>query len=321
MTVERIVSVSGGKDSTAVYCLAVERGKPFRAIFLDTGNEHPATYAYIDRLPELAGGPPIERYAADFTRRLETRKKNIDAEWRKEKINQNGKTLPPLPAEKIAAAKEVLAPTGNRFWDLCLAMGRFPSPVARFCTSELKVKVFEDQVLKPALESGAHVLNFLGERRDESAARSRKETMSRMRWRNGARHIIVRPIFDWTAPDVFRYLRRRGVAPNPLYARGAQRVGCNPCIMARHKEIALLLRDQPGRVDEIAGIEAKMNIACRGGQASYFQADVAGPAGVAALAAGKSLGIREALEYADAHAGQTDLELGDDLGCDSGFCE
>jgi hypothetical protein len=36
---QHLVSVSGGKDSTAVYLLAMESGRPFRAVFADTGNE------------------------------------------------------------------------------------------------------------------------------------------------------------------------------------------------------------------------------------------------------------------------------------------
>ena len=33
-----IVNISGGKDSTATYLLALERGKPFRAVWADTGH-------------------------------------------------------------------------------------------------------------------------------------------------------------------------------------------------------------------------------------------------------------------------------------------
>lgn len=39
-----IISVSGGKDSTALYLLAIEFfGKDFIPVFADTGNEHPVT--------------------------------------------------------------------------------------------------------------------------------------------------------------------------------------------------------------------------------------------------------------------------------------
>lgn len=55
--VRHVVSVSGGKDSTATYLLALERlGGDFEAVFADTGNEHPYTYEYVARLHERTAG-------------------------------------------------------------------------------------------------------------------------------------------------------------------------------------------------------------------------------------------------------------------------
>ena len=79
--VQHLVSVSGGKDSTAVYLLAIESGRPFRAVFADTGNEHEATYEFVDRLAERTGGPKIEVVRADFTERLAHRRDYIAANW------------------------------------------------------------------------------------------------------------------------------------------------------------------------------------------------------------------------------------------------
>lgn len=45
-----IASVSGGKDSTALLLALREAGVAFRAVFADTGWEHPAVYAYLDYL-------------------------------------------------------------------------------------------------------------------------------------------------------------------------------------------------------------------------------------------------------------------------------
>lgn len=68
--VQHLVNVSSGKDSTACYLLALERGVKFRAVFADTMNEHEAVYEYLDRLPDRTGGPRVELVRADFTKEI-----------------------------------------------------------------------------------------------------------------------------------------------------------------------------------------------------------------------------------------------------------
>lgn len=53
-----LVSVSGGKDSTATCLHLTELGIPHRRVFADTGWELPETYAYLDYLRERLG--PID---------------------------------------------------------------------------------------------------------------------------------------------------------------------------------------------------------------------------------------------------------------------
>lgn len=68
MTVHHFVSISGGKDSTAIACLAKERMQrraDFRPRFqfVDVGNENPVTLEHVDYL-ESALEAPIERLSA-----------------------------------------------------------------------------------------------------------------------------------------------------------------------------------------------------------------------------------------------------------------
>ncbi|MFP3757983.1 phosphoadenosine phosphosulfate reductase family protein, partial [Cupriavidus sp. SIMBA_020] len=54
----RVVSLSGGKDSTATLLVALEQhgAENVRAVFADTGNEHEETYEYaLDYLPRALG--------------------------------------------------------------------------------------------------------------------------------------------------------------------------------------------------------------------------------------------------------------------------
>lgn len=76
-----VVSVSGGKDSTATYCRAIERGVPFRAVAADTGNEHPLTYEAVNRLHERTGGPKVEWVKADFKDRIIAKRAYVAERW------------------------------------------------------------------------------------------------------------------------------------------------------------------------------------------------------------------------------------------------
>lgn len=58
-----VVSVSGGKDSTACMIALRAAGLQFRAAFADTGWEAPETYAYIDTLRSIFG--PIDVVRAE----------------------------------------------------------------------------------------------------------------------------------------------------------------------------------------------------------------------------------------------------------------
>jgi predicted subunit of tRNA(5-methylaminomethyl-2-thiouridylate) methyltransferase len=58
---ELVLSYSGGKDSNATAMLLRRAGLPFRAVFADTGWEHPETYRYIREVaPETLGQRVVE---------------------------------------------------------------------------------------------------------------------------------------------------------------------------------------------------------------------------------------------------------------------
>lgn len=215
----RVVSVSGGKDSTALYIWAIRRFGPsgFKAVFADTGNEHPVTLNYIRNLPAMAGGPLVKWVKADF---------------------------------EIQLDHKGIEPTDSVFLDLCLVKGRVPSSKAQFCTENLKMAPIRDWLLTES--AGRKVISFTGIRAGESKRRSKYAPAEFLPyypcW-------TVRPLLRWTEEQVFACLAAAGVPPNPLYEAGFSRVGCFPCIHARKSELVRLPEDA---WDKIAAWETKI---------------------------------------------------------------
>ena len=233
-----IVQWSGGKDSEACLILAVNKygSHNIIAVFCDTGWEGEETYKHVRLIPEL------------LNVKLEIVKSN----------------------------------KYNGFVDLAKKKKRFPSTMARFCTEELKVKPMIDFILKQT----ENLIIFQGIRADESRSRSQMEKECRyfkyyfepygtdkkgkpkyhtyrkkdiIEWCSKYSDDIIRPIFDWTANETLNYIIGQGFPVNPLYYKGAKRVGCYPCIMCTKGEITNMINDDPRRIKEIKRAETTVN--------------------------------------------------------------
>lgn len=284
---QHFVSISGGKDSTAVACLAVERMErrpDFRPRFLfaDTGNEHDVTLEHVEYL-QGALGIEIETVRADFSGKFAARREAIARDWPKELRRKQHTTTcrqlqavdlayaeraalreecdcpikvsPPVPADLIARALEHMHPSGNPFLDMAMLHGRFPGSKTRFCTKELKLDPME-LVKEPIRMAGIPVVEWVGERAEESAARARKPRLELERCSFRAPAAIFRPIHHLKAAEVFAIAKRHGLKPNPLYLMGMSRVGCF-CILAQKEEVRLTALHFPEVIERIADWEVR----------------------------------------------------------------
>lgn len=250
-----LLSVSGGKDSTALILHAMERGIEFRCCVADTGHEHPDTYEYLDYLRDKLG-IEIEVAKADFAKRIEGKAKYVAEHWADDGISE----------DKIQLALDTLKPTGNPFLDMCIWKGRFPSPKGRFCTDELKTVPITNQIVLPILKSGQGVRSWQGVRADESPRRATypmHEKIDYGVW-------VYRPLLRWTAAEVFAIHRKHGVKPNPLYLKGMNRVGCMPCIMSRKGELAEISRRFPEVIERLKKWEELVSWASKRGCSTFF---------------------------------------------------
>lgn len=223
-----IVSVSGGKDSTALYCLAVEfMGNDFIPVFADTGNEHPVTVNYVRNLHVMAGGPEVVIVKADFKQKLKEKRQRILAKAREAQTVEE--------YNHYLWRARLYRHTGTPFLDLCLWKGRVPSTKAQFCTEWIKLwpiaKYLEEVYPFEEYEM------LLGLRAGESERRSKRHPFE---YNSYFDCDAVNPMLYETEQGIFDYLESKGVPPNPLYAIGFKRVGCFPCIHASKTEIQLL---------------------------------------------------------------------------------
>lgn len=134
------------------------------------------------------------------------------------------------------------------FAEMVVKKGTFPSRLMRFCTSILKI----EPLAKFVKSFDEEVINVVGIRAEESAKRAEMPE-----WEHSEAFDcdVWRPIIRWTEADVIAIHKRHGLAPNPLYLRGASRVGCWPCIHARKDEIRLIADTDPARIEKIRDIE------------------------------------------------------------------
>jgi 3'-phosphoadenosine 5'-phosphosulfate sulfotransferase (PAPS reductase)/FAD synthetase len=99
---------------------------------------------------------------------------------------------------------------------------------------------------------------LLGIRREESPKRADEVLTPEREWSDAYDCEVWRPILNWTIEDVIAEHHRAGVPMNPLYLKGANRVGCWPCIHAGKVELRLLGETDPQRVEEVAALEAEV---------------------------------------------------------------
>lgn len=308
MSIQNIVSISGGKDSTATLLLAIALDTPnLSAVFADTGNERPETYDYVRYLQDSVG-IEIKWVKADFSSQIEKKRKYVQEKW----------PLKGVPDNVVDRALSVLVPTGNPFLDLCLWKGRFPSRMSQFCTHELKITPIFEQVFFPFLDSGEIIHSWQGVRRDESLARRYLPEFEDV----GGGLFNYRPILKWPAAATFEAASYMGIKHNPLYTQGCSRVGCF-CINQSKKELLNHSKRWQEDIDRIEEWEKLVAMANKIGFSTFF----ASPSDDAPENIFKNGNIRKAVEWSRTTRGGKQFDLlggmNDSKECASsyGLCE
>jgi Phosphoadenosine phosphosulfate reductase family len=141
---------------------------------------------------------------------------------------------------------------------------RFPAKVAdlrtRWCSSALKIDVSRMALSNQSRFTGKTIVMVTGERRAESAARSKYQQTQYYCQPNSRRTVYqYRPVLNWTTAQVWEAIARYKIDPHPSYKLGWGRTSCLGCIFGSPNQWATIQRDFPDRFKAISDLEVKLS--------------------------------------------------------------
>jgi 3'-phosphoadenosine 5'-phosphosulfate sulfotransferase (PAPS reductase)/FAD synthetase len=248
-----LVSFSGGKDSIALALGLRKRGVPADRIVL--------MHQHVDGEPGVGqpfmDWPCTEGYCRAFSRATGMR---LLFQWRhggfhRELLKQNAMTAPvsfEYLEGGIGTAGGVRGKVSTR--------RLFPQVTAdlskRWCSPSLKIDVASVAISNEPAFKGKRILFLSGERRQESAARSKYAEMEQHRTHTKSRHVDHwRMVIDWSERQVWDIMREFRVLCHPAYRLGWGRVSCLACIFGQADQWASVRLIAPALFERIAEYE------------------------------------------------------------------
>jgi len=215
----RVVSFSGGKDSTAMLLRLMELGaKIDEVVCCDTTKEFPAMYRHIEKVRELVEGNGIK-----FT----MLRSPLDYDYYMFEHQPNRKN------------PELLMHKGHSW----------AGPRARWCTSRLKTDIINGYCNDLARKTGGAAVHFVGIAYDEQDRLQRKTNQEK-----NQRHPLVG--WKWTEDDCLEYCYSKGFDWEGLYEI-FDRVSCWCCPLQPLKDLRNLRRHFPDLWSELIDMDER----------------------------------------------------------------
>ncbi len=291
-----IVSFSGGKDSVFLPLDMKERleaaGLPLDRMQL--------WHQHIDGEPSkdvpFMDWPVTESYCKAFAAHLGVK---LLFQWRhggfkREMLKDNDRSAPVSFDRQdgtIGTAGGIKGAISTR--------RKFPQVSAdlsvRWCSASLKIDTAAIALNNEPAFKKARILFLTGERREESAARSRYAELEVHRCSTRSRRVDAwRSAIDQTEAQVWAKMALHGINPHPAYWLGWGRVSCLACVFGMADQWASVRAVAPDLFDRIAGYERDFGCTIKRGRSVVDQADAGkafgqcGDRELVALALGRS---------------------------------
>ncbi len=255
METQKVVSFSGGKDSTALILHLQEKGEDFQTVFCDTGWEHPATYKYVQHINKtlLKGG--LITLKSEGMADLVKRKLRVPSA--KARFCTTELKIKPMFDWILSQEKDFQIYQGIRA-DESNARSKMKSEEVFFLQQEIweqeePLRKQNKEIKKSHKGKPMHEWeHFLIKLKVPQKPLYQDRVIE---WLQDYTCDVSRPLFNMTAKEVFAIHKRNGVESNPLYKKGAGRVGCFPCIMVNIKEMKALQEYYPEIWENIKQLE------------------------------------------------------------------
>ena len=158
----------------------------------------------------------------------------------------------------------VVAQATKSFMDMVRSRGRWPSAQHRQCTSDLKRGPIEREVRKYLKEHPEHhgqIVNCMGLRAQESAARSRRKPLiySERNSKAGRVWYDWLPIHDWSLEDVWSAIEEAQQEPHYAYGLGMSRLSCMFCILASKQDLQISAKANPEAYAHYVSVEKELD--------------------------------------------------------------
>ena len=142
--------------------------------------------------------------------------------------------------------------------------GKFPSPAQRQCTSDLKRNPIQTWIRR-SCTSGV-IVNCMGLRAEESAARAKRLTLTRDRAMTNSKRTVWNwlPIHGWSEIQVRSYLAERDIPLHPVYDY-LNRFSCQVCIYMSKHDLTAVQTNNPTAFNRIAELEREIGFTMQPG--------------------------------------------------------